>query len=125
MDSPRKRVQILSPLRGTPRHSEHAHRELAKHLARTAALEGGVAPFVPHLLYPSFLADHLEAERRAGIESSKAWLAAAEEVWCFDLWGLSEGMREELEELRGRGVPVRFASRGEIPAWRDLAVEVG
>ena len=73
-----KTVYICSPYRGT---TEEVARNvaLAKRLCRKAALEGNLV-LCPHLLYPRFLRDEIEAEREIGITSSLKLLERVREL---------------------------------------------
>jgi hypothetical protein len=134
---PRKLVQILSPLRAANGRSMARHMAFAEQLCHLAAVEGRVAPFAPHLLYTRFLDDAIEAERQIGLDCGAIFLARVDEVWVWDLWGISTGMRAEIafvEDLNdaaldarshGRGperrvIAIRYASVGEIPCWDSL-----
>lgn len=113
------RIQVVSPYRASATRTMETHAAFASKLCLLAVL-AGFAPFAPHLLYPTFLSDADSEERAAGIECSIAWLRAAEEIWVWDVWGLSDGMRTELGEIAASGIPVRYASKGEVPAWLNV-----
>ena len=84
-------------------------------------------PFAPHAFYPNFLDDTLPGDRAAGRQCGDAWLLRSTEVWVWDLWGVSQGMQEEIETVRAwnsdpykRQITVRFASLEVIAAWQGV-----
>lgn len=96
-----KRVFVCSPLRQRGRHSFEDNLKLVSDLC-LAAVRAGVAPFAPHLFYTRFLDDRRESDRMAGIACGLAWLAQADEVWCWaESWDeCSDGMKQEIEFSR-------------------------
>lgn len=133
----RKRIQILSPLRAANGRTEEDHIEFAERLCLLAT-EAGYAPFAPHVFFTRYLEDAIPDERVAGIECGLSWLLAAEEVWVWERWGISNGMKAEiaaiLEENGHRkrmlligpletGVPpnpIAIKYSIEIPAWKRI-----
>ena len=118
----RRRVFILSPYRASEARSAEEHAAHATRLVK-AALAAGFAAFAPHLFYPLFLDDLIQADRDAGIDSGIAWMLGSDQVWIWDLWGISEGMRREVGKLGSWGPLVLWASRREIPAWASIVRE--
>ena len=99
------RVQILSPYRGhdpadTRRNVAYAYAAIRD------CLDGGDAPFAPHLIYPAVLDDSYPADRAAGIGAGLQWLAAADVVAVYTDLGISDGMRAELAEADRLGIPI-------------------
>ena len=70
------------------------------------ALEQGVIPVAPHLLYPQFLEDSDPAERSLGLRAGLELLARCEEMWIFGE-GISPGMSREIQFAQGLGIPIR------------------
>ena len=96
-----KLVYIASPYAG----DVEANVAFAKAACRYA-MEQGCTPVAVHLLYPQLLADHVPAEREAGIQMGLRVLKACDEMWlCGNR--LSSGMRAELAAAEQMGLPVR------------------
>lgn len=83
------RVFVVSPFGG-----KVENQDLATAICYAVVSAGG-APFAPHLLYPSFLEDHNEAERAMGIQCGMAWLEVADVVLVYTGNGVTRGMRQE------------------------------
>jgi hypothetical protein len=114
-----KRVFVCSPYRGDVR----ANVALARRVCREVALAGD-APFAPHLLCPTFLADAIEAERTRGIDVGLAWLTVADEVLVVG--EPTEGMRREIEAADALGIPVRRVARPDPPVrWSRIGAAWG
>ena len=74
----RKKVFICSPFRGD---MEGNARKAAAYCRM--ACEEGHLPIAPHLLFPQFLNEGIEEERRLGIAMGMELLALCDEVWVF------------------------------------------
>ena len=96
-----KLVYIASPYAGNVKENTEA----AKGYCR-AALEEGVVPIAPHLLYPQFLEDSDPAERNLGLRAGLELLARCEELWVCGP-EISPGMSREIQFARGLGIPIR------------------
>ncbi len=72
----RKKVFICSPFRGD---MEGNARRAAAY--SRMACEEGYLPIAPHLLFPQFLNEGIEEERRLGIAMGMELLALCDEVW--------------------------------------------
>ena len=70
------------------------------------AIERGVIPFAPHLLFPQFLDDDDASERSLGIHFGLRFLAKCSEMWVFGLT-ITPGMRRELNEAHRLRIKVR------------------
>ncbi len=77
--SERKKVFICSPFRG----DMEGNARKAAGYCRTA-WEEGVLPVAPHLLFPQFLNEGIEAERQAGLAMGLELLLCCDEVWVFE-----------------------------------------
>lgn len=97
----RKKVFICSPFRGD---MEGNARKAAfySHMA----CEQGYLPIAPHLLFPQFLNEGIEAERQLGISMGMELLLACEEVWVFG--EATEGMQAEIAFATEQGKKIRF-----------------
>lgn len=103
----RRRVFVASPFRadtpaGVAENVAYAVRAAADAFAR------GEAPFVPHLIYPRFMDDAIEAERNASIEAGIQWSRAAAAVVVYTDRGISAGMRIEIDVAEAEGRPVEY-----------------
>jgi hypothetical protein len=97
-----KKVFICSPLRGEKRLLyERYARELCKY-----AFEEGFAPFAPHLLFTQMLDDDNPVERSTGIRAGKVFLASCDMLFYGAAWGISEGMKDEIQDARNACKPV-------------------
>ena len=96
-----KLVYIASPYAGDiPNNVERAKRYCKQ------ALEQGVIPIAPHLLYPQFLKDSDPAERSLGLRAGLELLVRCDEMWVFG-GEISPGMSREIQFAQGRGIPIR------------------
>ena len=62
------------------------------------ALAKGYCPIAPHAYFTEFLKDHIKDERDLGIKSGMHLMQYCEEMWVFDIYGISEGMQAEIDE---------------------------
>ncbi|MCE5314003.1 MAG: DUF4406 domain-containing protein [Armatimonadota bacterium] len=88
--------------------------EIAKAMCRLA-VESGLTPFAPHLLYTRFLDDTDPAQRELGISMGLRFMEACDVVWVYIGDGISEGMCREMEHARTLGKPVMIYR--EVPVW--------
>lgn len=97
----RKVVYVCSPFSSDPEGN-------AKKAVRYAHFvsEQGFVPFVPHLLFPRFLDDTIEAERNMALGYCREMLDRSDELWVFG-GTVSSGMRMEIEHAND-GMPVKF-----------------
>lgn len=97
----KKIVYICSPFR--------MDREYGMTFARimcAKAVDKGVVPYAPHLLFPQFLDDDKPADRSRALKMCMEMLRVVDELWvCGDV--ITEGMRGEIEEARRIGKTVR------------------
>ena len=107
-------VYICSPFAGDMGKNTERARRYCKF-----AVERGVIPFAPHLLYPQFM-DELDKEQRAlGLFFGNVWLSKCDELWAFGKY-ISPGMKAELAKARQKGIPVRFFNKNceEAVTWQ-------
>ena len=96
-----KLVYIASPYAG----DVQANTEAAKGYCR-AALEEGVIPIAPHLLFPQFLEDNERQDATVGCRPDLSGVPACEELWVCGP-EISPGMSREIQFARGLGIPIR------------------
>ena len=70
------------------------------------ACEEGHLPIAPHLLFPQFLNEGIEEERRLGIAMGMELLALCDEVWVFG--EATEGMAAEIAQATAQGKEIIF-----------------
>lgn len=100
-DGSRGRVFVCSRYAGNIEHNVRVALALCR-----MALEAGLAPFAPHLLYPQLLDDADPVQRELGISMGLRFMEICDEVWVYVGEGVSDGMRRELEHARSLGKPV-------------------
>lgn len=93
-----KKVFICSPYAGDVERNV----AMAEILCRLA-IDDGVVPFAPHLLYPRFMNDDDPVDRSKGIECGLAFMAACDEIWAYDGAGISNGMEQEMDHAEKIG----------------------
>ena len=104
----RKLVYIASPLSGNVEQNLDFARQACRY-----AIEQGVNPFAPHLLYTQMLDDSSAEERQLGLDLGNEMLKRCEELWlCGDR--ISAGMAGEREMANELGIPVKAVSSEEI-----------
>lgn len=86
-----KKVFICSPYAGEVERNVG----VAEILCRLA-VDDGVIPFAPHLLYTRFMDDDDPEDRMKGIGCGLAFMAVCDEVWAYDGNGISSGMKREI-----------------------------
>ncbi len=99
-----KRVFISSAFSGDIEKNTRLAVQYGKH-----AMSLGVAPYVPHLLYPNWTDESDPKQRQAGIEAGLEFLRVCDELWAYfpnekQVW--TEGMVMEREEAFNLKKPV-------------------
>jgi hypothetical protein len=95
-------VFICHPWRGNPEHAENT-----KKIVRHVALECKVTPISTGVHYNSMFDDSVETERKIGINSGLEVLFRCDEIWVFNIHGISEGMEIELAYARTKNIQIR------------------
>lgn len=90
-----KRIFVASPLAPRKGNTFEDNLKLAERLCRAVVLAGH-APFAPHLIYPRFLDDTSPEERKTGMRAGRRYLATCDELWAYDVLGISSGMEAEI-----------------------------
>lgn len=96
-----KLIFVASPYAGDVEKNIEYAKEACRHV-----LNKGNAFFCPHLIYPQILNDDNTEERKIGIRMGKEFLNKCDEVWVFGNH-ISNGMFEEIEFARSRGIPIK------------------
>lgn len=95
-------VYICSPYAG----DVDAHVNAAKRYCRFA-VDAGYLPIAPHLLYPQFMDDRDERERKLGLRFGDVLMDRCAEVWVFGA-DISAGMQLEINRAKRKGYTLRF-----------------
>lgn len=91
------------------------NQQRARELCHSVTLAGH-APYAPHLLFTQFLDDAKPAERALGIAAGKAFLQVCDELWFDERYGISTGMKAEIE-LAANGF-----ERPPFGGWKSIPV---
>lgn len=89
-----KLVYIASPYAGDIENNVEAAKEYC-----LAAMEEGVTPVAPHLLYPQFLDDSDPIQRNLGTHAGLELLTRCDELWVCGS-EISPGMKERSTSLK-------------------------
>jgi len=65
---------------------------------------------VPHLLYPNFLDDKIEEERKIGIKCSLKLMHVSNIMIINSKYGISEGMKEEIKHAKEHNITTYTAN---------------
>ena len=95
-------VFICSPLAGDVTQNLENARRYSRF-----AVDRGMIPVTPHLLYPQLLDDTDKAVRELGIFFGLVLLRKCEELWVFGA-RYSKGMCIEIAKARKHGMHIRF-----------------
>lgn len=90
-----ERAYICSRYAGDVEHNVRVALALCR-----MAVESGLAPFAPHLLFTQFLDDTDPVQREAGITLGLRFMEVCDVVWVYVGEGVSDGMRRETEHAR-------------------------
>ena len=71
------------------------------------AIQKGVVPLAPHLLYPQVLEERNLAQREVGLCLGMVWLGKCDELWVFGS-RITTGMKCEIEKAKKRCMPIRW-----------------
>ena len=107
----RKKVFICSPFRG----DMEGNAGKAAAYCRMAC-EQGFLPVAPHLLFPQFLNEGIEEERRIDIAMGMELLALCDEMWVFG--EATEGMAAEIAYATEQGKEIIFTETWSPPRRR-------
>ena len=105
-----KRIVVVSPYSGkTVLHKVYLQTCI------DYVIEKGHAPFAGHYIYPNFLNDEEEEQRELGMKLGWAWGIVANECWVFADYGISAGMKKDVEYYTKLcpDMPVKYISLGK------------
>lgn len=87
---------VCSPFRNSDQAEATANVDYARNACLTLT-RCGLNPVAPHLLYPQYLNDNDEVERKLGLALARDLLKRCDEVHVFTGRGVSEGMAAEIK----------------------------
>lgn len=98
-----KKVIIESPYAGNYDMNE-AYAELAMH---DCLVNYNESPYASHLLYTRrfVLRDYVPGDRKLGIAAGFEWRNAADKTVFYEDLGMSDGMKEGLQDCKDKGKP--------------------
>ena len=94
-------VYICSPYSGDVERNIINARRYARF-----AVDKGMIPIAPHLMFPQFMDDRNEAERDLAMFMDLALLSKCAEIWVFGS-RISKGMSIEIQKAQARHQPIR------------------
>lgn len=106
------KVYVCSPYRAGDSAELDRNIEYAQALTRRA-LKAGLAPITPHLYMTQCLDERKPQERAQGLAAGLALLKGCDFVIVGGKYGISEGMRREIETADRLGIAVVNAERLE------------
>ena len=71
------------------------------------AVDSGCTPIAPHLLFPQFMDDSNNEERKLGLFFGIVLLSKCKEVWVFGDT-ISSGMQREIDYAKRRNTPIKY-----------------
>lgn len=92
-------IYICSAYRGEIGNNTRKAREFSRF-----AMEEGVIPIAPHLLFPQFLSE--DTEREVAMEMDILLLSRCDGLWVFNR--PTEGMKSEIAYAKANGIPIRY-----------------
>ena len=95
-------VYICSPYAGDVKTNVANARKYCRFAYKKNAI-----PIAPHLLYPQFLDDSDQKERRDGLFMGLVLLTKCRELWVFG-GNISSGMQSEIQKATKRGMTIRY-----------------
>lgn len=106
-------VFICSPLAGNMKWNIRNARRYSRF-----AIDQGVVPVTPHLMYTQYLDDNNPEHRALGMRCGLCLLRRCREIWVFG-GRASGGMRREIAFAREHGIKARFFSGDceEVPPF--------
>jgi len=103
-----KLVFVCSPFRNPDLVEAAANVDYARY-ACFALTRCGLNPVAPHLLYPQYLHDNDEVERKLGLALARDLLKRCDEVHVFTGRGVSGGMAAEIKLAHKLGKKIIYS----------------
>lgn len=102
-----KLIYICSPYRADDDAILQRNIEYARELTRGVLLQGGV-PVATHLYMTQCLEESVEEERNTGLAAGREILRRCDAVFVGAKYGISSGMKAEIELAKKNNIPVVF-----------------
>ncbi len=99
---------VCSPFRNSDQAEATANVDYARNACLTLA-RCGLNPVAPHLLYPQYLNDNDEVERKLGLALARDLLKRCDEIHVFTGRGVSEGMAAEIKLAHKLGKKIIYS----------------
>mgnify|MGYP001339487895 CR=1 FL=1 len=103
-----KLIFVCSPFRN-PDPAEVVSNEDYARAACLKLTRCGLNPVAPHLLYPHYLHDDVEEERKLGLALARDLLKRCDEIHVFTGRGVSEGMAAEIKLAHKLGKKIVYS----------------
>ena len=111
----KKLIFVSSKLRGDMENNM----KLAECLCPIVTLKGHI-PVAPHIYFTRFLDDRSQNERELGLACGLELLKLCQEIWVFNLDGISEGMQREIDFAKKLGKKVVYLSSVDEEQHEDI-----
>lgn len=112
-------IYVCSPYRAKSRRERQRNIEYAEQLTRAAVFSGGT-PVTPHLYMTKALDDRDPLEKEIGMAAGRRLLLHCDEIWIGPKYGISEGMRAEIELATESGILVKIVNTYDPGEATDL-----
>ena len=99
---------VCSPFRNSDQAEATANVDYARNACLTLA-RCGLNPVAPHLLYPQYLHDDVEGERKLGLALARDLLKRCDEIHVFTGRGVSVGMAAEVKLAHKLGKKIVYS----------------
>lgn len=99
---------VCSPFRNSDQAEATANVDYARNACLTLA-RCGLNPVAPHLLYPQYLHDDVEDERKLGLALARDLLKRCNEIHVFTGRGVSGGMAAEIKLAHKLGKKIIYS----------------
>lgn len=100
-----KLIYICSPYRAEDKKTLKRNIEYAKEITRWVLMRGDAA-VTPHLYMTKCLNDDIPEEREIGLKAGKEIILRCDAVFVGEKYGISKGMKEEIEFAKAMRIPV-------------------
>jgi len=103
-----KVIFICHPWRGNSEsHIENNNPELTIRICKHIAINSEDIPLSTGLYFNQFLNDDIDDERQLGIKLGQELMEKCDVVYSYEMNGISEGMKRDLEFAKKMGKPVK------------------
>jgi len=113
-----KLIYVASPLSGNVELNQHRARVYCRYVK-----DKGFIPYAPHLLFTQFMNDEVEQDRKQAMIMNAEMLSRCDELWVFNDFGISSGMRVEISLAGELNKQVIYTSLYDTEYYNDLKLE--